>query len=87
MPQGFEQPQKCWKLNRALYGLRTSPKLWQQEASKVLIKLSLRVIPEDPCVFVKEGIIIFFYVDDILIANHPSVRDQAKQLEKDLEAH
>lgn len=87
MPQGFEQPRKCWKLNRALYGLRISPKLWQQEASKVLTKLGLKVVPEDPCVFVKEGIIVFFYVDDILIANHPSVRNQARQLERDLEAH
>ena len=87
MPPGFELPQKCWKLNCALYGLRVSPKLWQQEASKVLTKLGLKVVPEDPCVFVKEGIIVFFYVDDILIANHPSVRNQARQLERDLEAH
>ncbi|KAJ5359242.1 uncharacterized protein N7496_011655 [Penicillium cataractarum] len=72
---------------RALYGLRISPKLWQQEASRVLEKLGLTPIPEDPCVFVSHGIIVFFYVDDILIANHPSVREKAKQLEKDLEAH
>jgi hypothetical protein len=56
MPPGFELPWKCWKLNRALYGLRISPKLWQREASKVLTKLGLKVVPEDPCVFVKEGI-------------------------------
>ncbi|KAJ5364799.1 uncharacterized protein N7496_010512 [Penicillium cataractarum] len=72
---------------RALYGLRISPKLWQQEASRVLEKLGLTPIPEDPCVFVSHGIIVFFYVDDILITNHPSVREKAKQLEKDLEAH
>lgn len=67
--------------------MRISPKLWQQEASRVLIKLGLTPIPEDPCVFVSPGIIVFFYVDDILIANHPSVRERARQLEKDLEAH
>lgn len=48
---------RCWKLNRALYGLRISPKLWQQEASKVLTKLGLQVVPEDPCLFVKRVII------------------------------
>jgi hypothetical protein len=87
MPEGFEQPGMCWKLNRALYGLRVSPKLWQQEASRVLIKLGLTPVPEDPCVFVTHGIIVFFYVDDFIIASHPSVRDKARQLEKDLEAH
>ncbi|KAJ5369326.1 uncharacterized protein N7496_009086 [Penicillium cataractarum] len=87
MPEGFDRPGMCWKLQRALYGLRISPKLWQQEASRVLEKLGLTPIPEDPCVFVSQGIIVFFYVDDILIANHPSVREKAKQLEKDLEAH
>lgn len=87
MPQGFQMPRICRRLDKALYGLRISPKLWQQEASRVLIKLGLQVVPEDPCVFVKRGIIVFFYVDDILIASHPSVRDQARQLERDLEAH
>jgi hypothetical protein len=87
MPEGFQILGKCWKLHRALYGLRISPRLWQQEAAAVLIKLGLRQVPEDPCVFVGEGIIIFFYVDDILIANHPSARERARKLERDLEHH
>lgn len=87
MPEGFQQPGMCWKLDRALYGLRFSPKLWQQEASRVLIKLGLKPVPEDPCVFVTYGIIVFFYVDDFIIASHPSVREKALQLERDLEAH
>jgi hypothetical protein len=87
MPEGFEQPGMCWKLNRALYGLRISPKLWQQEAARVLMKLGLTQVPEDPCVFVAHGIIVFFYVDDFIIASHPSVREKARLLEKDLEAH
>lgn len=87
MPEGFEQPGMCWKLDRALYGLRISPKLWQQEASKVLIKLGLTPVPEEPCGFVTHGIIVFFYVDDSLIASHLSVREKASQLKKDLEAN
>ncbi|KAJ5256521.1 hypothetical protein N7478_012625 [Penicillium angulare] len=87
MPEGFEQMGMCWKLNRALYGLRISPKLWQQEASRVLVKLGLTPVPEDPCVFTTRGIIVFFYVDDFIIASHPSVREKARQLEKNLEAH
>jgi Reverse transcriptase (RNA-dependent DNA polymerase) len=87
MPDGFALLRKCWRLNRALYGLRISPKLWQQEATRVLEKLGLQRVPEDPCVFVKRGIIVFFYVDDILIASHPSVGEEARQLERDLQAH
>jgi hypothetical protein len=87
MPEGFESLGKCWKLRKALYGLRISPRLWQQEAAGVLSKLGLRQVPEDPCVFVGDGIIVFFYVDDILIASHRTARKRAIQLEKDLEAH
>ncbi|OQD78048.1 hypothetical protein PENANT_c094G02586, partial [Penicillium antarcticum] len=48
MPEGFGTPSKCWKLRKALYGLRISPRLWQQEAAGVLTKLGLRQVPEDP---------------------------------------
>lgn len=61
-----------------LYCLRVSPKLWQQEASAVLTKLSLVAFPEDLCVLTAYGIIVVFYVDDILIASNPSVREKAR---------
>lgn len=51
------------------------------------MKFGLQAVPEDPCVFVKNGVMVFFYVDDILIARRLSVRDQARQLERDLEAY
>ncbi|KAJ5748146.1 uncharacterized protein N7511_009842 [Penicillium nucicola] len=86
-PEGFETPGKCWKLRKALYGLRISPRLWQYEASRVLSQLGLQQVPEDPCVFIGDGLIVFFYVDDILIASHPTARERAQKLEKDLEKH
>jgi Reverse transcriptase (RNA-dependent DNA polymerase). len=43
---------RCWKLLRALYGLRKSPRLWQQEASRVLKSLGFKVVQEDICLFV-----------------------------------
>ncbi|KAJ5504596.1 hypothetical protein N7463_007470 [Penicillium fimorum] len=87
MPEGFQTLGKCWKLHRALYGLRISPRLWQQEAAGVLRKLGLQQVPEDPCVFMGKGLLVFFYVDDILIASHPTAKAQAEQLERELEAH
>jgi hypothetical protein len=77
----------CWKLVKALYGLRTSPKLWQQEACSVLGKLGLTPLPEDPCVFIGKGIIVFFYVDDIILASAPDQRDRADEIERHLHTH
>jgi hypothetical protein len=84
MPEGFRELGQCWKLLRALYGLKISPRLWQLEATKVFEKLGLRPIPEDPCLFITRGIIVFFYVADIIIASHPDFQDQADKLERDL---
>lgn len=87
-PDGSNLPKAvCWKLVKALYGLRTSPKLWQQEACSVLGKLGLTPLPEDPCVFVGKGIIVFFYVDDIILASAPDQRDRAYEIERQLHTH
>jgi hypothetical protein len=59
-----------------------APRLWQQEATRVLIKLGLTPIPEDPCIFIIDGIIVFFYVDDIIIINHPEYAEEAAILDK-----
>lgn len=87
MPEGFKTNGRCWLLLRALYGLRIAPRLWQQDAAAVLRKLGLEQVAEDPCVFVGEGIIVFFYVDDILIASHQMAKERARQLERELEKH
>ena len=84
MPEGFKQHRLCWKLKRALYGLRKSPRLWQQEASKVLTSFGSQVVQEDLCLFAKNGIIVFFYVDDIIIVNHPAQRTHAMELRQQL---
>ncbi|KAI2685533.1 hypothetical protein LCP963914a_4860 [Penicillium roqueforti] len=83
-PPGFEALNQCWLLHRALYGLRMSPKLWQQETTKVLVKLGLTPVEEDPCIFTTKGIIVFFYVDDIIIVNHPKQAKEAALLDQNL---
>jgi hypothetical protein len=75
---------RCWKLLKALYGLRKSPRLWQQEASRVLTSLGFQVVYEDMCLFVREGIIIIFYVDDLIMFNHVSQRSEAADVSKRL---
>jgi hypothetical protein len=48
----------------------------------VLIKLGLTLIPEDPYIFIIDSIIIFFYIDDIIIINHPKYTEEAAILDK-----
>ena len=42
----------CFKLRKALYGLRKFPKLWHAEFSKTLRNLGLVPVPDEKCLFV-----------------------------------
>jgi hypothetical protein len=77
LPDGFKCGNKVWKLVKALYGLRKSPRLWHQEATRVLKVLGLTSVPEDPCLFTGKEVLVFFYVDDIIIVSLPSVAREA----------
>ncbi|EED14304.1 conserved hypothetical protein [Talaromyces stipitatus ATCC 10500] len=66
-PDGFKQSGKVIKLRRALYGLRRSPRLWQKELTTTLLSLGFVPIPDEECLFIKNGVLILFFVDDILV--------------------
>jgi hypothetical protein len=70
LPPGFDQTGMAWLLNKAMYGLRTSPLLWYDDISSKVMALGFTPVPEDPCLFVHrtKPIMVFFYVDDIVIA-------------------
>jgi len=68
MPQGYRKHGKVLKLNRALYGLRRSPILWQKTFYSSLIEIGFTPVPHEPCCLTHNGILIFFYVDDIVVA-------------------
>ncbi|KAJ6780944.1 hypothetical protein PWT90_01693 [Aphanocladium album] len=80
LPPGFEQKGKYWKLLKALYGLRRAPLLWHRELSQFLTKLGFKAVPEDPCVMIKDGIIIFFYVDDLVVLYPKHKQHQYEEL-------
>ena len=54
------------KLLRALYGLRRSPLLWQKLLSQALKDQGLQSTKEEPCLFISDWLIVFFFVDDIV---------------------
>ena len=70
-----------WCLNKALYGLRTAPKLWQQHLGATLAQLHLEQLKSDRCVWVGQHFAILCYVDDLIIIGEQSTSNNfIKQL-------
>src|SRR5438045_4650223 len=75
-PEGLEIPGKeNWvcKLNRALYGLKQSPRAWFSLIAPTLVNFDFQQCEADSCIFVYinvngEKTYIALYVDDFLIA-------------------
>jgi hypothetical protein len=57
----------CWKLNKALYELKQASILWYRNLITILKDLELQSISKINCLFVNDWLILFFYVDDIVI--------------------
>jgi transposase InsO family protein len=86
MPPGFNQGKrdKVLRLRKALYGLRRSPLLWQRNLTSSLRELGFKEVPQEPCVMLKGGVIIFFYVDDIVFCHRKGDAETAQEAIKEL---
>jgi Reverse transcriptase (RNA-dependent DNA polymerase) len=90
-PEGFPQGGKedVLKINKGIYGLKQSPRLWHEKLDSVLSQLGFTKIKSDDSVWVfyKEGvhIIVPIFVDDMTLVS----KDKAAidQLVSDLEKH
>ena len=80
MPPGYRTAGMILQLQKALYGLRESPLLWQKHFTKKLHDFGFRTIPHEPCCMSKDGILLFFYVDDIVLAYDKKQQDQADNI-------
>lgn len=63
---------KVYKLNKAIYGLKQSAKVWYKKINDVLTqKLQFKRLSSEPCVYIynhdDEFMIISLYVDDIML--------------------
>jgi hypothetical protein len=79
MPDGFKVPGKVLHLVRALYGLRRSPLIWLQEFSRTLSALGLTQVPESQCLYTNSHLLVFFYVDDVVVLYHRSHQSEFQQ--------
>ena len=93
IPEGFtlceSKPRHMYslKLNRALYGLKQSGRMWYNRLSEYLITKGYVNNPICPCVFIKKTtkgfVIIAVYVDDINLVGTPEELLKAIECLKD----
>src|SRR6185437_1047209 len=77
LPEGINIKDKnkspILKLNRALYGIKQAPKLWNDNLNKRLTSMGFKPCMKDTCIYVKKSknnnnILLGIFVDDILSA-------------------
>lgn len=85
-PEGISKDKgqkKTWKLNKAIYGLKQSGRVWNEKLDEKLTAYGLKRLKADLCVYVKgvkEDIIVAaVYVDDILILTRNEMKRKALQ--------
>ena len=71
-PEGYEDgSQRVCKLLRSLYGLKQSPRCWNERFKKVMLSFRLQESTADPCLFYRNSeddkLIVGIYVDDGLV--------------------
>lgn len=78
-PPGFNKNCHILRLLHGLYGLRKLPKLWLKLLSGTLSDIGLYPIPGQPCVYTDyQGILVFFFVDDLVIVFPADKRTEAQ---------
>ena len=58
MPSGYQTPGTILSVQKALYGLRISPLLWQKEFTSTLIELGFTPVPHEQCCMIRSGAIM-----------------------------
>jgi len=83
MPRGYSKRGVILKLNRALYGLRKSPILWQSCLYSSLLDIGFKSVPHEPCCLTLDGILIF----DIVVAYRKPAEPTVHRLINKLRQH
>lgn len=88
-PRGYElEDGKVYQLQKALYGLRESPRAWYECFHKFMVELGFLCSDYDSCLYIKwfnrDLLGLILYVDDLLISSGKEnlVMELKRQLEK-----
>lgn len=85
-PEGYGKEDLVWHLKRSLYGLKQSPRMWNEKFMSFIVSLGFKVSDYDQSVFIKFSPIVFIivYVDDGLIfyENEEDGQEVINQLSK-----
>jgi len=76
IPDGYRKPGKVWKLQKAIYCLKQSPRLWYFYLTETLKEFNLTVFDLDSCILISKDLYCCVYVDDILITGKPNLVNQ-----------
>jgi hypothetical protein len=71
VPRGFQSGRKgktILRLNKSIYGLSVTPKLWYEHLFKALKEDGFTMSEYDPCLLFKKDRMLVVYVDDVGIA-------------------
>ncbi|KAL0824549.1 hypothetical protein Bca101_048226 [Brassica carinata] len=98
VPEGIElknkessREQHCIKLNKSLYGLKQSVRMWYNRLSEYLVKEGYRNDPISLCIFIKKFenkgfVIIAVYVDDLnILGTSGEISQTVEYLKKEFE--
>src|SRR5262249_32534186 len=85
MPPGFTQKGKVLRPRKAIYGLRRSPLLWQKNLTSSIAELGFKEVPQEPCLMLSGGVVVFFYVDDIVFAYRKKDEEKTRRLIQELQ--
>jgi hypothetical protein len=67
-PEGFHDgTNRVCRLNKAIYSLKQSPRVWYRTLSQFLIELGFDPVGANHSVFTNSRIFVTVYVDDLLI--------------------
>lgn len=81
-PEGVKTKEKyVLKLNRGLYGLKQSPKCWNERFNNFILEKGFQRSKNDFCLYIKQTVLIIIYVDDILLTGQ---QEGVSQIMKDL---
>lgn len=81
-PAGVETKSHILKLNRALYGLKESPKVWNDTFDNFATKNNFKRSRHDCCLYCGDNVWIVLYVDDIIVVGKEQCVQETEKLLK-----